>query len=179
MKIFVLTIISIITNAAFGQDECLPTRCDPSGLLIQFPFRLKDRQPDHCGYTGGFGLSFNPSGRTELNLQILLTTSTNSSIIPLQMTVIVWNIDYKDQKMIAGNARARSCLPEKLPELNSSASLFEVEAMGNGDGYTLFNCSTTRRDYEMIPCLSKRRYQVIPFPSGSEITSLDTSLILF
>lgn len=170
MKIFLLILISIM-NIAVGQDECVPTRCEPTGPLIRFPFRLKDHQPDHCGYPG-FDLSCNQSGRTELNLQFMLTTSTNSTIVPLQMSVIVWNIDYEGQKMLAGNARARSCLPEKIRELNSSASLFEVEAIGNGDGYTLFNCSNTPRSYETIPCLSSRRYQVIPFSSGSEITSL-------
>lgn len=171
MKFFLLTLISIIINVAVGQDDCLPQRCGPSEPPIRFPFRLQDRQPDHCGYTGGFDLSCNQDNRTELNLQIQLTASTNGTTIPLQLTVVVWNIDYEGQKMLAGNARALTCLPEKLLELNSSTSLFEVEAVGSGDGYTLFNCSNPR-DYETIPCLSSHRYKVVPFSSGSEITSL-------
>ncbi|KAH6828074.1 hypothetical protein C2S53_013090 [Perilla frutescens var. hirtella] len=172
MKIFLFTFISIF-YLAVGQNECLPTTCGPLAPVVRFPFWLKGHQPEHCGYPG-FGLSCNESGRTDFDLQFPVTASTNNIVVPLKMTVAVWDIDYKAQKMLAGYARARSCLPRKLPTVNSSntsASPFEAEAIGYGDGSTLFNCSNLR-DYESISCLSSHGYQVIEFASVYDIASL-------
>ncbi|XP_057774239.1 rust resistance kinase Lr10-like [Salvia miltiorrhiza] len=169
MKIFLLTFISII-YLAVGQDECLPATCGPYAPVVRFPFWLKGHQPERCGYPG-FGLSCNGS-RADLDLQFPVTASATNIMLPLNMTVAVWNIDYKAQKMLVNYARARSCLPRKLPTLNSSASpIFEAEAIGYGEGSTLFNCSNTR-NYETVACLSSSRYQVLDFASMYDISSL-------
>lgn len=170
MKIFILTFISII-YLAVGQNECLPATCGPYAPIVRFPFWLKGRQPEHCGYPG-FGLSCNESGRADLDLQFPVTASAGKVMLSLNMTVAVSDIDYKAQKMLVNYARTRSCLPEKLPTVNSSASpIFEAEGIGYGEGYTLFNCSNTR-NYETVACLSSRRYKVLQFASMYDISSL-------
>lgn len=172
MKTFLLTLISIV-HLAVSQNECLTTRCGPTGPVIRFPFRLRDHQPEHCGYPG-FELSCTGSGSTEFDLQFPVTASTDKIMIPLRTIVSVSDIDYKAQKILASKALARSCLPEKLTMLknSSSASLFEVEALGYTQGYTLFNCSDTRGYGQDITCLSSRSYRVIAFASIYDITTL-------
>lgn len=173
MKIFLFTLILVVCLSN-GQDECKPASCGPNEPVVQFPFWLKDQQPEHCGYPG-FELSCTQSGRTQLEFQFPVTVSTNNVAVPLTMTISVWLIDYKAQKMLVRDAVARSCLPERLPTLNSSAAFpFEVEPLGYDGGLTLFNCTITKgRDYgNPIACLSSRSYQVIPFASIYDITSL-------
>ncbi|GFP91306.1 glycerophosphodiester phosphodiesterase protein kinase domain-containing gdpdl2 [Phtheirospermum japonicum] len=178
MKIlFLITLISTLLHFALSQNDCLPTSCGPTGPTIRFPFRLKDRQPAHCGYPG-FELSCTNNGITKFDLRFPITASTNNTniTISLQTAVSVWDIDYMAQKMQASNARSKSCFPEKnnlITTLNSSK--FEVEPLGYSDGYTLFNCSSTRDNYygdQKINCLSGRGYEVIMFASFYDITSL-------
>lgn len=167
---FVFVFISVF-GLALGQDDCLPRSCGPWSPTIRFPFWIKGIQPESCGYEG-FGVSCNESGRAELDLRFPLTASAENIVLPLNMTVTVWEIDYKAQKMLVGYARARSCLPERLPNVSSpSSSPFEVEALGYGDGSTLFNCSNTR-GRDTVSCLSNRRYQVVEYGSTYEINSL-------
>ncbi|KAL1550689.1 rust resistance kinase Lr10-like [Salvia divinorum] len=169
MKVFLLTFISIF-HLVVSQNECLPATCGPYAPLVRFPFWIKGHQPEHCGYPG-FGLSCNES-TADLDLQFPVTASTTNVMLPLNMTVAVWNIDYKAQKMLVNYVRPRSCLPEKLPTVNSSASpIFEAEAIGYGEGSTLFNCSNAA-NYEKVACLSSRRYKVIDYGSVYDITSL-------
>lgn len=169
MKIFLFTFITIV-YLAVGQNECLPTTCGPSAPVVRFPFWLKGQQPEHCGYPG-FGLSCNEGGRTELDLQFPVTATTNNIVLPLKVRVEVRDIDYKAQKMMVGYPRAQSCLPEKLPTVNSSASPFQVEETGYDEVSTLFNCSNAI-NYATVACLSNRHYQVIKFARMYEITSL-------
>ncbi|KAG8390398.1 hypothetical protein BUALT_Bualt01G0079200 [Buddleja alternifolia] len=171
-KILLFTFISI-AHFTTSQNDCLPTRCSPSGPVIRFPFRLKDHHPERCGYPG-FELSCTSSGITKFDLQFPLTASTNKIMVPFNTTISVGSIDYKSQKILASNAIPRSCLPENLNTLtlNSSNSAFEVEALGYSDGYTLFNC-TNARDYGInVTCLSRSSYQVMAFASVYEITAL-------
>ncbi|XP_042053192.1 rust resistance kinase Lr10-like isoform X2 [Salvia splendens] len=170
MKIFLLTLISIF-HLALSQNECLPATCGHYAPFVRFPFWIKGQQPEHCGYPG-FGLSCNES-RADLDLLFPVTAASATNVmLPLNMTVAVWDIDYKAQKMLVDYARPHSCLPEKLPTVNSSASpIFEAEAIGYGEGSTLFNCSNTG-NYEAVACLSSRSYKVIEFGSVYDITSL-------
>lgn len=80
-----------------AQDICLPTRCFDSGPVIRFPFRIKGRQPEHCGYPG-FDLSCNPINNiTEFEFQFPVKASTNKIAIPLSAQASVQEIDYKLQ----------------------------------------------------------------------------------
>ncbi|PIN01639.1 hypothetical protein CDL12_25854 [Handroanthus impetiginosus] len=161
MKTLFFTYVSLVIHLTVAQNDCLPTRCDP----------LSGRQPEHCGYPG-FDLSCAEDGTLTLDLQFPLTSSTNNIVLPLQTTVTIETIDYKTQKMRARNAVGRSCLPEKVPTSNSSASPFEVEPLGYSDGYTLFNCSSATSYGNQVPCLSGNGYEVFAFSSVDEITSL-------
>ncbi|KAL2249060.1 UNVERIFIED_CONTAM: Rust resistance kinase Lr10 [Sesamum indicum] len=170
MKIFLFTFISIV-HLAGGQNGCLPATCGPSGPNIRFPFWLKDHQPEHCGYPG-FELRCTESGDLKFDLQFPVTASANNVVLPLLTTVTVGVIDYGAQQMLVRNAVARSCPPEKLTTLNSSASPFEVEALGYSEGYVLFNCSNAESDWQTVSCLSNHDHKVITLPSTSEITAL-------
>ncbi|KAL6581451.1 hypothetical protein OROMI_007374 [Orobanche minor] len=185
MKILFLFITFISTlYLALAQNDCLPTRCSPTGPIIRFPFRLKDQQPSHCGHSD-FVLSCTKNNITKLDLRFPIKTSTNNDIkISIQTTISVWDIDYTAQKLLASNAESDSCLPDKdilVPtSFNStnSQTVFEVEPSRYNEGsYTLFNCSVTRWgniNYgdQKIACLSRRGYQVITFASFYDITSL-------
>ncbi|KAK4436228.1 Rust resistance kinase Lr10 [Sesamum alatum] len=170
MMIFLFTFISIV-HLAGGQNGCLPTTCGPSGPVIRFPFWLKDHQPEHCGYPG-FELTCTENGDLKFNLQFPVTASANNIVLPLLTTITVGVIDYGAQQMLARNAVARSCLPEKLTTLNSSASPFEVEALGYSGGSVLFNCSNAEDYWETVSCLSNRDHQVINVASTNDITAL-------
>lgn len=125
-----------------AQDICLPTRCFDSGPVIRFPFRIKGRQPEHCGYPG-FDLSCNPINNiTEFEFQFPVKASTNKIAIPLSAQASVQEIDYKLQ-VIHVSVLNGSCLPKQVPAFGSPASAFEMFYQYNGEasGYTLFNCS--------------------------------------
>ncbi|KAG6429465.1 hypothetical protein SASPL_107516 [Salvia splendens] len=122
-------------------------------LCASCPFPVLDKR-SATSALWGFGLSCNGS-RADLDLLFPVTASATNVMLPLNMTVAVWDIDYKAQKMLVNYVRPRSCLPEKLPTVNSSASpIFEAEAIGYGEGSTLFNCSNTG-NYEAVACLSQ------------------------
>ncbi|KAL3650548.1 hypothetical protein CASFOL_006951 [Castilleja foliolosa] len=177
MKLLFLIITSICTlHPTLSQNDCLPTSCSPTGPTIRFPFRLKDRQPAHCGHLS-FELYCTKNGITKFDLQFPITASINNTniTISLQTTVSVWDIDYTAQKMQVSNARSKSCLPGKNDLITTLNSLkFEIEPLGYSDGYTLFNCSDTRDSYgdQKINCLSGRGYEVITYASFYDITSL-------
>ncbi|VVA27860.1 PREDICTED: rust resistance kinase Lr10 [Prunus dulcis] len=59
-------IVVIVLDALNGGD-CRETRCHPDGPAIRFPFRLKGRQPIHCGFPG-FDVSCTDDNQTILEL---------------------------------------------------------------------------------------------------------------
>ncbi|KAK9939118.1 hypothetical protein M0R45_015826 [Rubus argutus] len=56
-----------VVNGGVGLEGCTEARCSIYGPAIQFPFRLKDRQPMHCGYPG-FDLSCTNYHQTVLDM---------------------------------------------------------------------------------------------------------------
>lgn len=95
--------------AVIWQDECSPTSCGGDlGIVIQFPFWLKDSQPDFCGYPG-FELSCSSNNTVVLELQLPVKSRTISLMFPVSIKVSVLDINYKSQlmKISAPNA---SCL---------------------------------------------------------------------
>ncbi|KAI4296923.1 hypothetical protein L6164_036840 [Bauhinia variegata] len=65
-------------------DQCLETRCGTHGPSIHFPFRLKHKQPERCGYQSGFDLFCTDTNKTVLQL-------------PSSVNVSVKSINYKAQ----------------------------------------------------------------------------------
>ncbi|KAG5529500.1 hypothetical protein RHGRI_030031 [Rhododendron griersonianum] len=64
--------------------ECLPKRCRAEGPEIRFPFWLKDRQSDRCGYGPDFALTCSPTESKE-------TLLDNN---PFSVKVVVKEINY-------------------------------------------------------------------------------------
>ncbi|XP_022888724.1 rust resistance kinase Lr10-like [Olea europaea var. sylvestris] len=172
---FIFLVLHVISGFAVSQDhECQPTRCGDSGPTIKFPFRLRDHQPEHCGYPG-FELSCTESNDTEFELQFPVTASTNNVMLPIFAKVWIWKIDYRAQLIYINDFMANYCPPGQPPSVNSSISLFKIaEVFGVEEGYTLFNCSsnlTASYPYP-IKCLSRQKYQVLAIYSSYGISSL-------
>ncbi|KAL3819961.1 hypothetical protein ACJIZ3_005866 [Penstemon smallii] len=145
---FVFLMMMIVSTKA--QDDCRPTRCHKSGPIIRFPFRLKGRQPEHCGYPG-FDLSCNSNNILEFEFQFPIRALTRNIVLPILAKAKVQAIDYQAQviRVVVVNG---SCFPARVPEFNATSSPFQFDYneyfIGRRQGFTLFNCST-KRDTEV------------------------------
>ncbi|KAF4399127.1 hypothetical protein G4B88_023721 [Cannabis sativa] len=153
--LFLLLGLSI--NIEASQTQCKESRCG-NGPAIRFPFRVKDGQPNHCGYPG-FELSCRGK-RTVLEL-------------PKSVKLFVKSIDYKSQviKLYDPN----DCLFGQLLKINGLSVSPLYFAKFELRNYTMFNCSGLERNalYGIgmdFPCLSgPDGYQVIAVYSSSAI----------
>ncbi|KAM1815037.1 hypothetical protein PS1_028652 [Malus domestica] len=100
--------VGLIINLGACQNECTESHCGNYGPPIRFPFRLKDKQPSHCGYPG-FDLSCDRSNNTVLEL-------------PVSVTLSVTSINYKSQVIQVFDPD--HCVPRYLQKLNLSSSAF-------------------------------------------------------
>ncbi|KAJ6411046.1 hypothetical protein OIU84_007740 [Salix udensis] len=91
---------------------CREERCKKHGPVIRFPFRIKGKQPDYCGYPG-FDLSCTDRKETLLEL-------------PTSMKLYVNEIDYASQLIVARDPD--ECLPKQIRNFSLSRSPF-------GSGY--------------------------------------------
>lgn len=177
--IFLVCIIGVTEPAAGQEDGCFPASCGGSGPTIRFPFRLKDRHPEHCGYPSpGFELSCSATNTTEVEIQYPVQASARNILIPLRVKIRVNNINYVSQQ-IDFSPIDHDCLPKQLPfgefQPNSSISPPFKMSQGYSYEYTLFNCSlnnnnkndsgTYSRYGNPVPCLGGQGYQVLAFGS--------------
>lgn len=151
MVILLFHFFLLYTAAAVGvappptyPEGCKPIRCKHGAPLVHFPFRLKGRQGDHCGYPG-FNLSCNNKDQTVLEL-------------PKSVKLLVKHIDYV--KQIIEVYAEDGCIQNQLPNLTMSSSPFNVTLtayyasdLGN---YTLLECPDENDDYYFIRCLSSK-----------------------
>ncbi|KAL3820066.1 hypothetical protein ACJIZ3_005971 [Penstemon smallii] len=142
MIVFFVFLMIVSTKA---QDDCRPTICHRSGQIIRFPFRLKGRQPEHCGYPG-FDLSCNSHNSLEFDFQFPIRALTRNIVLPILAKAKVESIDYQSQviRVVVLNG---SCFPNRVPEFNSTTSSpFKLYDLYDDiyTGFTLFNCSTKR-----------------------------------
>ncbi|WOH15219.1 hypothetical protein DCAR_0934756 [Daucus carota subsp. sativus] len=91
---WVILVFTIRVVTAEGE-ECRMTRCSHHGPEIRFPFWLKEKQPEHCGYPG-FRVSCH-RGKTLLHFQYLADTSLQGIQILLSKEVPVRGIQYASQ----------------------------------------------------------------------------------
>ncbi|VVA38747.1 PREDICTED: rust resistance kinase Lr10 [Prunus dulcis] len=121
-------------NGGVGLEDCRETRCGREGPAIRFPFRLKGRQPIHCGFLG-FDLSC-----TEAD-QIMLET-------PFLSKIIVSQINYTSHE-IEATVPDDGCFPREVFYSNGS---FPFEFLGHA---TLFSCppSSERDNYNTDSCM--------------------------
>ncbi|KAI8536281.1 hypothetical protein RHMOL_Rhmol10G0245100 [Rhododendron molle] len=93
--IFLFLLFFFLLQAGVGAQaddrdrdvECPPKRCRAEGPEIRFPFWLKDRQPDRCGYGPDFALTCSPTESKE-------TLVDNN---PFSVKVVVKEINYTCQ----------------------------------------------------------------------------------
>ncbi|PON39361.1 Mitogen-activated protein kinase kinase kinase [Parasponia andersonii] len=132
-------------GASQNDDQCLETRCRENGPPIRFPFRLKGRQPPHCGYPG-FDLSCITSNKT-----------TVLELPNIGLKLFVGSIYYESQEIIAYNPF--SIQKHNLKIFNLSIAPFQFPS--HMIGSTLFKCSLNRTDRFYFgypnPCLSDPR----------------------
>lgn len=100
----------------YSVDVCNPTVCSEVGMgpEIRFPFRLKNRQSDRCGYPG-FDLSCNERGQTILTLP--------------SGDFLVTDIDYTTQSIILNDPDF--CLVKRLINFNITNSPFRAAHQRN------------------------------------------------
>ncbi|CAL8115621.1 unnamed protein product [Prunus armeniaca] len=157
-----LFMVGFKVNIGACQNECSEElRCGDSGPPIKFPFRLKDKHHDHCGYPG-FDLSCNGSNNTVLEL-------------PISVKFTVTHINYKSQ--VIQVADPDGCVLRQLHKLNLSASAFQFKGGGYQGDYTLFNCSPADGNlyYQIIPCLSGTNHQILAIHSSFFIDEVPIS----
>ncbi|KAG8655522.1 rust resistance kinase Lr10-like [Manihot esculenta] len=154
-----LWLIVFLADHGLCFEDCNTTRCGSYGPAVRFPFRIRGRQPRHCGYPQPeFHLSCSAKNDTVLEL----TTSWK---------LFIQKIDYKSQVIYANDTEG--CLPKGLLNFNISLSPFHF--MGDSYERTLFNCSSSGgcESYPQIPCLSSPQYQVCAVYSGRSVGDLD------
>ncbi|KAL0009579.1 hypothetical protein SO802_011081 [Lithocarpus litseifolius] len=158
IHLFCFVLLANANATEFGVEPdngCEEARCGDDGPTIQFPFWLKDQQPEHCGYPG-FELSCTGDSRTMLEL-------------PHLGKFYVEDIDYTHQWInLYGPDGCND--PRLVPHLTSSPFEIYNYYMSN---YTFFNCSTNKDSswdrVKLIPCLSStHHYQIVALSSDEE-----------
>ncbi|KAJ6294892.1 hypothetical protein OIU76_022889 [Salix suchowensis] len=158
LSVVALFMLVLVGHGARLDDPCQEARCRKDGPSIRFPFRLKDNQPDHCGYPG-FELSCKDRKQTLLQL-------------PNSVKLYVDKIDYASQLIIARDPD--ECLPKQLRNFSSYGSPFK-STMGLSN-YSFFNCTSRKGDgYEnwYLDCLSRPGYNIYAYTSDNSISYTD------
>ncbi|XP_065868128.1 rust resistance kinase Lr10-like [Euphorbia lathyris] len=155
LPFFCLFMLFILSHG-LALNECKQSRCRKNGPAIRFPFRLKNQQPEHCGFPG-FDLSCTETRDTLLEL-------------PNSVKLNVDRIDYVYQ--VIHTSDPSNCLPKQIINFNLSNSAFKFGDSSRND-YAFFNCtSIARREYLFMPCLSVPGYDVHAFYKDSSVDTL-------
>ncbi|PNT28545.2 hypothetical protein POPTR_007G125600v4 [Populus trichocarpa] len=138
--------------AELGASLNCTGSCGNRGLHIRFPFWIKDRQPEQCGYPG-FDLSCNEKGDIVLEL-------------PAAVKLHIEKIDYENQVIYATDPQG--CLRSQHPNFNSSG--FHIQFKMSKVNFTIFNCSLNNAiSRRRIACLSTHQYDVLAVDSEQSI----------
>ncbi|XP_047322965.1 RING-H2 finger protein ATL22-like [Impatiens glandulifera] len=108
------------------DDDCRPVQCRKGGPIVRFPFRLKDRQPQHCGYPG-FDLSCSDFNEPILSL-------------PDSVQFYIKQINYTG-KFIHVQEQG-GCLA-RIRYLNLSSSQFDFSGSSRDINLTIFSCPSS------------------------------------
>ncbi|KAM7481205.1 hypothetical protein LguiB_005788 [Lonicera macranthoides] len=110
--LFLFLFIVLFPRLGSDQDKCTTVSlCKENGPAVKFPFRLKNHQPESCGYLG-FELYCDKANETFLEL-------------PVSVSLLVKKIDYKNQVIQVYDPAG--CLIRQLLKINLSATLFQFE----------------------------------------------------
>ncbi|KAG6715324.1 hypothetical protein I3842_05G244800 [Carya illinoinensis] len=165
---FFFFVLFILHHVQGQHVECaVSRRCGRHGPAIRFPFQLKDRHPNYCGFPG-FHLSCSDTHDTVLEL-------------PVSVKLFVKKIDYKSQEIQVYHPH--HCFPTGIQQLNLSSSPFQFkladpEYLSN---ISLFNCSLTKGEEHIlhnrsISCLNDPTYSrpVFYLYTDEDIATLPT-----
>ncbi|XP_020538012.1 putative RING-H2 finger protein ATL21A [Jatropha curcas] len=143
---FILFVLVLVYHGQSLPDpNCSESSCG-AGPVIRFPFRLRDKQLEHCGYAG-FDLSCTEKNQTLLEL-------------PNSVKLFVKTVDYQSQ--VINVSHPDDCFLRQALNIDFSASPFSFRS-DSLDDYTLFNCSTSIQRNNIdgnISCLSVPGYEV-------------------
>ncbi|CAL8162280.1 unnamed protein product [Prunus armeniaca] len=119
--------LALVVVTVVGHEDCRETRCGLEGPAIRFPFRVKGRQPIHCGIRG-FDLSCTDDNRTVLEM-------------PSSAKLSIYEINYRSHAI--GATLSDSCSPSEIFN-NNGSSPFEFVGRAS-----FFSCppSTVRDEY--------------------------------
>ena len=153
--------------AANGEEECAETKCGILEPLIRFPFRLKNRQPSHCGYPG-FDLSCTDTNETALDL---------SGYDNIGKSFFVRAISYIDRCIYLENFD-QTCHSNKpsfqIFKLSISPFDFPSDFITET---TIFNCSANCTVLSPLPCVSDNRSLVAAVISSLDVSTFYPSLV--
>ncbi|CAI9092536.1 OLC1v1027797C1 [Oldenlandia corymbosa var. corymbosa] len=143
LRYFFLVLVSSNSEICSTSAACHPT--EP---WVRFPFRLKDSQPEQCGYPG-FDLTCDSSRMTTIQLH--------------DISFNVETIDYDSQEIWLHDPE--HCLPKRLLTLNLSGTPFTAVLKQD---FIFFNCSSESKFYLEYPisCLSGPGYNVFATSSS-------------
>ncbi|KAL2556197.1 Protein kinase superfamily protein [Forsythia ovata] len=162
------------------QNECQVQKCSHHGPAIRFPFWIKDRHQQHCGYPG-FELHCTQNHDTVMELPFPVKASIKDSKLSFSVQFYIKDINYKNQLIEISDIDG--CFPGSLPVLNFSASPFQFESQFSYFyNFTLFNCSKLNPNnldysyyYYHVPCLSSPDYDIISVDSSNYLYELPIS----
>ncbi|KAL9380461.1 hypothetical protein Peur_026118 [Populus x canadensis] len=147
----------IVFLAGHGASSNCTGSCGNRGPDIRFPFRIKEKQPDHCGYSG-FDLSCSEDNSTVLKL-------------PTGLSLHIEGIDYRYRLIYARDPQG--CFLRQRFNFSLGASHFQIKKDRLYD-WTLFNCSLSSEKSSglvyKIPCLSTFNHEVYAFDSSIRIS---------
>lgn len=130
-----LLIVVELVHVGVCLENCMETRCKPHGPTIRFPFRIKGRQPNHCGYEG-FDISCTNDKQTVLEI---MPSSANKFFVK-KINYAFQEIDIYYQI---------GCPPQQVFDLNSlSSSPFKF--VEGGRNYTIFSCPSSKERDEYL-----------------------------
>ncbi|KAJ6760289.1 RING/U-BOX SUPERFAMILY PROTEIN [Salix purpurea] len=155
LSLLCLLLLLLVSHGVGLEDMCREERCKKHGPVIRFPFRIKGKQPDHCGYPG-FDLSCTDRKETLLEL-------------PTSVKLYVNEIDYASQMIIARDPD--ECLPKQLRNFSLSRSPFGSGYKGLSN-YSFFNCTSSKGDGYNLDCLSGPGY-IYAYTSDYSISYTD------
>ncbi|KAL7254277.1 hypothetical protein ACSBR1_008639 [Camellia fascicularis] len=149
----IFLILLLVPKLSAGQDECTPTSCSDHGPTIRFPFRLNNRQPQHCGYPG-FNLSCSQTNDTVLDL-------------PFSVKVFINYINYTSQSIHITDPDG--CFPSQLRNLNLSSSPFQFS--NSVSDFSLFSCPAKGQQFQYKTC--------IPGEPGREVIAVYNDFFIY
>lgn len=163
-----LSTVAAETETLSPHDPCKESSCDAiHGPSIRFPFRLKGRQPQWCGYNNSswFDVYCDDSNQTVLDLEL-----------PFSHKTLVKSINYTSQDItVSYYSPEQLCFDHKqIANFDISASPFRFNDVLSE--YALFNCSGTSHRHTdtaniitswNFSCLNVPGFEVIAVNSGS------------